>query len=122
MGLPKSGTLLSFNRLKKVGLPVRRMQFHPLFTTDYLLSHWGSEFESYIEQTDARVLDALKKWNGRDTNQSETQLEGQFIQVFFRDLWGYIPTGTQQTETEYTLVPQYPVQQVGQSGGTGKAD
>ena len=98
------------------------MQFHPLFTDEYLLSHWDGQFANFVETTDAGLLAALRQWADRDTKQTESQLEGQFVQTFFHDLWGYVGTGKQESESEYTLVPQYPVKGAGQRGGTGKAD
>lgn len=98
------------------------MQFHPLFTDEYLFSHWGNEFEAYVDQYDSQVLKILKEWGDRDTSHSETQLEGLFVQRFFRELWGYVGTGEQQGEQEFSLYPQYPIPGAGQRGGTGKAD
>ena len=98
------------------------MQFHPLFTDEYLLSHWDGQFANFVETTDDGLLAALRQWADRDTKQTESQLEGQFVQTFFHDLWGYVGTGKQESESEYTLVPQYPVKGAGQRGGTGKAD
>ena len=98
------------------------MQFHPLFSDQYLFSHWSGEYDLYVEQFDASVYQTLNQWHGRDTNQTETQLEGQFVQNFFQNLWGYVGTGSQTSADEHTLVPQYPVKDAGQRGGTGKAD
>lgn len=98
------------------------MQFHPLFSDEFLFANWSNDFDGYVEEIDGSVLATLKQWNDRDRNQSESQLEGQFVQKFFRNLWGYIATGSQESETEYSLVSQYPVSRAGQRGGTGKAD
>jgi len=98
------------------------MQFHPLFSDEYLFSHWADEFDLYVERHDEGVHQVLTQWHNRDRNQTETQLEGQFVQNFFQNLWGYVGTGSQGSESEHTLVPQYPVKGAGQQGGTGKAD
>ena len=98
------------------------MQFHPLFSDEFLFANWSNEIEQYVESMDAAVLESLKQWNDRDRKQSESQLEGQFVQKFFQNLWGYVATGSQESESEYSLVSQYPVSGAGQRGGTGKAD
>lgn len=98
------------------------MQFHPLFSDEFLFANWSHEFEQFVESTDASVLESLKQWNDRDSSQTETQLEGQFVQKFFQNLWGFVATGSQESESEYSLTPQYPVGGAGQRGGTGKAD
>ena len=98
------------------------MQYHPLFTDEYLFSNWASEFETYVNEHDAPLLQALNEWNSRDKKQTETQLEGQFVQKFFTGIWGYIGTGVNKVDPEYSLISQYAIKSSGQVGGTGKAD
>lgn len=53
---------------------------------------------------------------------SETQLDGQFVEKFFHQLWGDWGTGTDGSIEGYTLLPEYPVPGAGQTGGIGNAD
>lgn len=98
------------------------MQFLPLFTDEYLFSHWEDEFQEYLELRDAGVRNTLLEWNGRDKSLTEIQLNGLFVEKIFHQLWNYWGTGTVGPTAGYTLLPEYPVSGAGQSGGTGKAD
>lgn len=98
------------------------MQTLPLFTDEYLFAHFEDEYQAYSESRDDAVRQVLKEWNSRDKGLTETQLNGQFVQRIFQQLWGYWGTGTAGPFPGYTLLPEYPVESAGQSGGTGKAD
>ena len=105
----------------------------PLLTDAYLLSEWADDLDRYTEEDDAAVLKQLADWATRDRRQLETQLEGPFVGTLLCGLLGHrttggaldaplllghdsLPTGT------YTAFPQFPVENAGQTGGTGKAD
>ncbi|MDZ7698131.1 MAG: DNA methyltransferase [Deltaproteobacteria bacterium] len=63
----------------------------------------------------------LKNWAARDW-QKETASEGAFVQVFFKEIWGYRAAGEGDKDEGYTLQQQYPVKGAGQGGSTGAAD
>ncbi|MGA2706376.1 MAG: Eco57I restriction-modification methylase domain-containing protein, partial [Isosphaeraceae bacterium] len=98
------------------------MQTLPLFTDGYLFAHFEDEYQAYAQSRDDAVRQLLKEWNDRDKGLTETQLNGQFVQRIFQQLWGYWGTGTVGSLPGYTLLPECPVESAGQSGGTGKAD
>jgi hypothetical protein len=98
------------------------MQPLPLFTDDYLFAHFEDEYQVYSASRDESVRQVLGEWNERDKSLTETQLNAQFVQRIFQQLWGYWGTGTTGAVPGYTLLPEYPVEGAGQSGGTGKAD
>lgn len=98
------------------------MQILPLFSDEYLFSHWADELDDYLAERDADVRQTLIEWNNRDKQLSESQLDGLFVEKVFRGLWGYWGTGTTGQHPGYTLLAQYPVMGAGQRGGTGKAD
>lgn len=94
----------------------------PLFTTSFLHSVFASEIEEFSASgEDARLRERLIAWASRDF-QKETTAEAEFIDVFFRQTWGYWGAGGRAKEEGYTLYPQYPVEGAGQAGGTGFAD
>jgi hypothetical protein len=70
------------------------MQVLPLFTDKYLFSHWEQEFSEFVDRHDATIRQSLIEWTLRDKGLSELQLEGLFVDKFFRQLWGYWGTGT----------------------------
>jgi hypothetical protein len=98
------------------------MQTLPLFTDDYLFAHFEEEYQAHEQSRDDAVRQVLKEWNSRDKSLTETQLNGQFVQRIFQQLWGYWGTGAAGSLPGFTLLPEYPVESAGQSGGTGKAD
>ena len=65
------------------------MQSLPLFTDEYLFSHWSDQLDEYLEDCDAGVRQALIEWNDRDKTLSESQLDGLFVEKIFRGFWGY---------------------------------
>lgn len=94
----------------------------PLFNTAYLRSVWAEEFKSFADSPEAEVLLArLNNWAVKDW-QKETAAEGSFIDIFFKQTWGYHASGEGERDLGYTLQQQYAVKQAGQRGGTGKAD
>ncbi len=94
----------------------------PLFNTAYLRSIWAKEFEAFNDSDEAQtLLTRLRNWAAKDW-QKETASEGTFIDVFFKQTWGYVASGEGIKGEGYTLQQQYPVKGAGQRGGTGEAD
>ncbi len=94
----------------------------PLFNTAYLRSVWAKEFEAFQLSDDAAaLLTRLQNWAAKDW-QKETASEGAFIDVFFKQTWGYLASGEGAKGEGYTLQQQFPVAGAGQKGGTGAAD
>jgi len=101
----------------------RRMSEAALFSDDYLLSLWGEKFNEYCASgLDGELRHKLQLWHDRSPLRTERQLESQFIQLFFKEIWGYWGTGEKDQARGFCLDPQYPVVGAGQGGGTGSAD
>ena len=84
------------------------MQFLPLFTDEYLFSHWEDEIQEYTESRDTGVRNTLIEWSRRDKSLTEIQLNGLFVEKIFHQLWDYWGTGTVGPTAGYTLLPEYP--------------
>jgi hypothetical protein len=94
----------------------------PLLETAYLRSIWAKEYEAFKNSPENDTLfTRLKTWAAKD-QQKETTSENAFIDVFFKQTWGYFASGETEKKYGYTLQQQYPVKGAGQGGGTGKAD
>ena len=99
------------------------MDAQPLFSDDHLLSLWLRELDQYRDSgADADLRDRLIRWHDRVSDRTETQLQSQFIDVFFKGIWGYWGTGERDVDEGLCLDPQYAVAGAGQGGGTGAAD
>lgn len=105
----------------------------PLLTDAYLLSEWANDLDRYTAEDDDAVLKQLSEWAARDRRQVETQLEGAFVGTVLCGLLGHRTTGgaldapimvgsSALPNGTYTAFPQFPVENAGQTGGTGKAD
>ena len=99
------------------------MEKHPpLFNSAYFRSVWAKDYEEFKNSPEAEALHArLKNWAVKEW-QKETASESAFIDVFFKQTWGYFSSGERDKELGFTLQQQYPVKGAGQKGGTGKAD
>ena len=99
------------------------MEMHPpLFNSVYLRSVWANDYEKFKNSLEAQnLLARLKNWATKDW-QKETASESAFIDVFFKQTWGYFASGEKDKEEGFTLQQQYPVKDAGQKGGTGEAD
>lgn len=95
--------------------------YEVLFTDGFLKGALGDEFEAYVAEHDAAVLEKLQRWSQRNALK-ETSDEHGFIARFFEELWGYTPNGRSDPATGYQLYPQFPIARAGQGGGTGAAD
>ena len=99
------------------------MEKHPpLFNSAYFRSVWAKDYEEFKNSPEAEALHVrLKNWAVKEW-QKETASESAFIDVFFKQTWGYFSSGERDKESGFTLQQQYPVKGAGQKGGTGKAD
>lgn len=94
----------------------------PLFATAYLRSLWGDDYARFRgSDAEAQLLERLRAWAAKH-RQKETVAEGSFVDVFFKQIWGYRASGQGKPGEGYTLHPQYPVRSAGERGGMGKAD
>lgn len=99
------------------------MELLPLLSDDYFFSRWEPEYREYIDSgADTALLKRLRMWSERDKSLTETQLEGPFIDRFFKKTWGYWGTGERDAAEGFCLNAQYGVEGAGQTGGTGSAD
>jgi hypothetical protein len=94
----------------------------PLLDAAYLRSVWAKEYDAYKESPENEALHTrLKNWAAKDW-QKETASENAFIDVFFKQTWGYHSSGEGDKKRGFTLHPHFPVKRAGQRGGTGEAD
>ncbi|MDR1085792.1 MAG: Eco57I restriction-modification methylase domain-containing protein [Deltaproteobacteria bacterium] len=99
------------------------MAYLPLFSYDYLRFVWNDDFNAYNEsEADSIATERLRRWAHRDKTLTETQLEAQFIDLFFKQTWNFWGTGEKAISEGYCLSAQYGVDGAGQSGGRGAAD
>jgi Eco57I restriction-modification methylase len=95
-------------------------RFKPLLDRSFLRGELEYEFQDYLtDGQDAPLLERLNNWLKRDLKK-ESQTQGNFIQCFFVDTWGYKPDGT--GSAIFNLHPEFPIAGTGQTGGKGKAD
>jgi hypothetical protein len=95
-------------------------RFKPLLDRSFLRGALEYEFQDYLSDGhDAPLLERLNNWLKRDLKK-ESQTQGNFIQCFFVDTWGYKPDGT--GSAIFNLKPEFPIAATGQTGGKGKAD
>lgn len=94
----------------------------PLFTTPYLRSLWAKDFEDFRTSGESSaLLTRLTQWAEKDW-QKETSAGGTFIEVFFKQIWGYRASGEGPKGEGYTLEQEYAVDGAGERGGVGSAD
>jgi N-6 DNA Methylase/TaqI-like C-terminal specificity domain len=88
----------------------------------FLRSHWDIDFKAWVASgEDARLLEVLNRWHAR-ADLKETSAESAFLDVFFRDLWGYRQSGQAGAEDGFTLYPKFAISGAGANGGKGEAD
>jgi len=96
--------------------------YQPLFTDAFLASRWANEYMRFRRSsTEAELVQRLKDWATKKL-QKETTAEGAFVNVFFKQTWGYSAAGEGSKDGGYTCEPKYAVEHAGQQGGTGAAD
>jgi len=94
----------------------------PLFSTAYLRSIWAKDYDAFKKSPEAEALHTrLKTWADKDW-QKESASEATFIDVFFKQTWGYCASGESEKTHGYTIQQQFPVKGAGQRGSTGAAD
>lgn len=94
----------------------------PLLNTAFLRSVWANEFQAFTRSPLERDLqERLVKWRDR-ARLKEKSAEQTFVDVFFRETWGYHGAGEGAPQGGYTLYPKFHVKSAGQGGGTGEAD
>ncbi|MDR1394906.1 MAG: restriction endonuclease subunit M, partial [Deltaproteobacteria bacterium] len=95
----------------------------PLFSHDYLYSVWNNDFCDYKKSgADSKLSERLHRWVHRDAAITETQLEVQFIDLFFKETWNFWVTGEKADSDGYCLNAQYGADGSGQSDRRGAAD
>ncbi|MDR1534849.1 MAG: restriction endonuclease subunit M, partial [Planctomycetota bacterium] len=95
----------------------------PLFSEDYLFSRWEDDFAAYRDSgADAELRRLLERWADREPGLTETQLEAQFVELFFKRIWGYWGTGERERGEGFCLNARYGIDGAGQAGGRGEAD
>lgn len=95
---------------------------NPFLTPTFLKSEWDAQYTAFRDSPEeAALVDRLRHWAAR-TDLGETSAEAAFIDVFFRDTWGYILSGQGPATSGFTMQPQFTISGTGQSGGAGKAD
>lgn len=98
------------------------MEHESLLTDPFLRSLWSEEFTTYqADGSDDRLKAHLQRWAEKDF-QKESSAAGTFVDVFFKDIWGYTASGQSQIDEGYTTYAEYPIALAGQRGGTGYAD
>lgn len=99
------------------------VDLQPLFSADYLLSRWATEFEIWrTSDKDEELRERLALWDERRGALTETQVEHAFLQQFFVETWGFWPTGTRRAADGFCMVAKLGVADAGQAGGKGAAD
>ena len=93
----------------------------PLFSNSYLAACWQGEFQDFVDNHEAELLDRLRHWSAKDF-QKETTAESTFVEVFFKRIWGFRASGEGPREEGYTCRSQSGVAGAGQLGGKGEAD
>ena len=64
----------------------------------FLRPHWDLEYRAWRDSDNEKALnDRLALWAKR-TDLKETSAESAFIDVFFRETWGYVQTGQRGSE------------------------
>ncbi|HEV7909515.1 MAG TPA: hypothetical protein VGP28_00105 [Methylocella sp.] len=96
---------------------------HDAFVSkSFLRSHWDLEYRVWQDSDNEKALDVrLALWAKR-TDLNETSAESAFIDVFFRETWGYVQTGQRGSETGFSLYPRFAIPGAGANGGSGEAD
>lgn len=94
----------------------------PLFASSFLRSMWDADFQAWRASSEATaLLQRLDHWAGK-LFQKETASEGTFVDVFFKQTWGYVAAGQVPPGREFTCWSQFDVAGAGAGGGTGAAD
>ncbi len=99
------------------------MKHLPLFSNEFLFSLFEDEYNAFKKSgKEAQLSERLQNWAERRATLTETQLESQFVKLFFQEIWGYWGTGEKKQEEGYCLSSRYGVSGAGPTGGKGAAD
>ena len=98
------------------------MTHQPLFTDTFLAAHWSAEWADFRgSATEAALLHRLEDWAGKKP-QKESAAESAFLNLFFKETWGYRAAGEGAKAEGHTCEPQFAIKYAGEGGGTGIAD
>ena len=96
--------------------------YQTLLSHSYLRAVYDTEFRQFQNSpAEAALIERLLKWS-KKTFQKETSSEAAFINVFFEETWGYVPSGKSHAGHGYTVYSQFPVAGAGAGGAVGQAD
>jgi SAM-dependent methyltransferase len=96
--------------------------YQTLLSDAYLRAILDKEFQAFKGSAAEKALIArLEKWS-KKTFQKETSSEAAFVNVFFEETWGYVPSGKSHAEHGFTVYSQFPVDGAGAGGAVGQAD
>lgn len=97
--------------------------FHNSFVgRGFLRSIWDTEYKLFQGSPEEAALEKrLLQWSER-ADLKETTAEGPLVEEFFRQTWGYVHSGQDGADKNFTLYPKFPVPGAGNKGGAGFAD
>lgn len=94
----------------------------PFFGDAFLRSVWDQEYEAFKSSGgETQLIERLEKWADRK-GLKETSAEEAFMNIFFRDTWGYLSDGEGDAKVGFSMHPQFSIEGAGQTGQTGSAD
>jgi hypothetical protein len=88
----------------------------------FLRSHWDLEYRAWQDSDNEKALNDRLAFSAKRSDLKETSAESAFIDVFFRETWGYVQTGQRGSETGFSLYPKFAIPGTGAKGGSGEAD
>jgi hypothetical protein len=92
----------------------------PLLERAFLRSELAFSYSDYVNRgIDAQTIELIRNWHNR-TLRGEREIEAEFINRFFVELWGYSADG--RGAPAFNIWQQFPVQGAGPNGGVGSAD
>jgi hypothetical protein len=94
---------------------------HVAFASNsFLRSHWDLEYRAWHDSGNEKGVDVrLALWAER-TDLKETSAESAFLDVFFRETWGYVQTGQRGSETGFSRYPKFAIPRSGQTAAVAK--
>lgn len=96
--------------------------YQTLLADNYLRAVFDKEFRTFKgSAAEKELITRLEKWSKKQF-QKETSAEAAFINVFFEETWGYVPSGKTHGGHGYSCYPQFPIAGAGAGGGVGEAD
>jgi len=86
----------------------------------FLRSHWDLEYRAWQDSDNEKALNDRLAFSAKRSDLKETSAESAFIDVFFRETWGYVQTGQRGSETGFSLYPKFAIPGTGAKGGVAK--